>query len=91
MPTWPSSSSPPGATRCETAVGKRLLETLDNQFTLLRGRVNPLQNGPPVAYPVQFRVSGPDYAKIREIAGTWPKSSGQQEHDARAPGLERAE
>ena len=49
-------------------VGKRLLETLDNEFTLLRGRVNPLQNGPPVAYPVQFRVSGPDYTKIREIA-----------------------
>ena len=49
-------------------VAKRLLDTLDSQFTLLRGRVNPLQNGPPVAYPVQFRVSGPDYAKIREIA-----------------------
>ena len=49
-------------------VGQRLLDILDNQFTLLRGRVNPLQNGPPVAYPVQFRVSGPDYAKIREIA-----------------------
>jgi multidrug efflux pump len=49
-------------------VAKRLLDTLDSQFTLLRGRVNPLQNGPPVAYPVQFRVSGPDYAKIRQIA-----------------------
>jgi len=49
-------------------VAKRLLDTLDSQFTLLRGRVNPLQNGPPVAYPVQFRVSGPDYVKIRQIA-----------------------
>jgi multidrug efflux pump len=49
-------------------VGQKLLDILDNEFTLLRGRVNPLQNGPPVAYPVQFRVSGPDYAKIREIA-----------------------
>ncbi|HTS55655.1 MAG TPA: efflux RND transporter permease subunit, partial [Burkholderiales bacterium] len=49
-------------------VAKRLLDILDNQFTLVRGRVSPLQNGPPVAYPVQFRVSGPDYAKIREIA-----------------------
>jgi multidrug efflux pump len=49
-------------------VARRLLDTLDNRFTLLRGRVNPLQNGPPVAYPVQFRVSGPDYAKLREVA-----------------------
>ena len=49
-------------------VAQRLLDTLDNQFTLLRGRVSPLQNGPPVAYPVQFRVSGADYTRIREIA-----------------------
>jgi len=49
-------------------VGRRLLETIDNEFTLVRGRVNPLQNGPPVAYPVQFRVSGPDYIRIRQIA-----------------------
>ena len=30
---------------------------------------NPvLQNGPPVAYPVAFRVSGPDYGELRRIA-----------------------
>jgi multidrug efflux pump len=50
------------------AVARRLSDTLDNQFTLVRGRVNPLQNGPAVPYPVQFRVSGPDYAKLREIS-----------------------
>jgi multidrug efflux pump len=50
------------------AVAQRLSDTIDSRFTLVRGRVNPLQNGPPVAYPVQFRVSGPDYAKLREIA-----------------------
>ena len=49
-------------------VAARLSEVLENQFTLLRGRVSPLQNGPPVAYPVQFRVSGPDYSRIRGIA-----------------------
>ncbi|HTT37301.1 MAG TPA: efflux RND transporter permease subunit [Burkholderiales bacterium] len=49
-------------------VAKRLLDVLDNQFTLVRGRVNPLQNGPPVAYPVQFRVSGPDYTVVRALA-----------------------
>src|SRR5262245_51333032 len=49
-------------------VAGRLSDMLENQFTLLRGRVSPLQNGPPVAYPVQFRVSGPDYTRIRGIA-----------------------
>ncbi len=50
------------------AVAQRLLHKLDNEFTLLRGRVNPLQNGPPVAYPVQFRISGPDFAELRRQA-----------------------
>jgi multidrug efflux pump len=50
------------------AVAQRLLHKLDNEFTLLRGRVQPLQNGPPVAYPVQFRISGPDFAELRRSA-----------------------
>jgi multidrug efflux pump len=50
------------------AVGQRLLNTLDNEFTLVRGRVQPLQNGPPVAYPVQFRISGPDFGELRRFA-----------------------
>jgi multidrug efflux pump len=50
------------------AVASRLSGRLDNEFTLLRGRVNPLQNGPPVAYPVQFRVSGTDFVQLRGIA-----------------------
>jgi multidrug efflux pump len=48
-------------------VATRLMAKLDNEFTLVRGRVNPLQNGPPVAYPVQFRVSGPDFSELRRI------------------------
>ena len=50
------------------AVAERLLHKLDNEFTLLRGRVQPLQNGPPVAYPVQFRISGPDFGELRRFA-----------------------
>jgi multidrug efflux pump len=50
------------------SVADRLLNTLDNEFTLLRGRVQPLQNGPPVAYPVQFRISGPDFGALRGFA-----------------------
>ena len=53
--------------RVRDAVAARLMAKLDNEFTLVRGRVNPLQNGPPVAYPVQFRVSGPDFAEVRRI------------------------
>ena len=50
------------------AVAGRLLDKLDTEFTVLRGRVQPLQNGPPVAYPVQFRVSGPDFSELRRYA-----------------------
>ena len=31
-------------------------------------RVYPLELGPPVGWPVQYRVSGPDLAQVREIA-----------------------
>jgi multidrug efflux pump len=41
---------------------------LENEFTVLRGRVNRLENGPPVGYPVQFRVIGNDIATVRKIA-----------------------
>ena len=38
------------------------------EFPDVRGRVNLLPNGPPVAYPVQFRVKGPDAALVRKYA-----------------------
>ncbi len=38
-------------------------------FPEVRGRVNRLENGPPVGYPVQFRVIGDDPQRVREIAG----------------------
>ena len=38
------------------------------QFSALRGRVLRLENGPPVGYPVQFRVSGEDLAGLRKAA-----------------------
>jgi multidrug efflux pump len=31
-------------------------------------RVYPLELGPPVGWPVQYRVSGPDISEVREIA-----------------------
>jgi multidrug efflux pump subunit AcrB len=42
--------------------------TLVNEFPEVRGRVKLLPNGPPVQYPVQFRIVGPQAAQVREIA-----------------------
>ncbi|CAH2894927.1 MAG: RND efflux system, inner membrane transporter [uncultured Paraburkholderia sp.] len=42
---------------------------LRNHFPAIRTRLSRLENGPPVGYPVQFRVSGDDIATVRAIAG----------------------
>lgn len=49
-------------------VFNNLQKVLQTQFPDVRGRVKLLQLGPPVDYPVQFRVSGPDPQKVMEIA-----------------------
>jgi multidrug efflux pump len=46
----------------------RIQVMLENEFPFVRGRVSRLENGPPVGYPVQFRVTGPDYRKVQQIA-----------------------
>ena len=46
---------------------EKLEKLFDGKFPNVRGRVNRLENGPPVGYPVQFRVYGQDNAKIRAI------------------------
>ncbi|HYN61464.1 MAG TPA: efflux RND transporter permease subunit [Rubrivivax sp.] len=52
------------------AVRGRLLELFakGEQLPDLRGRVTRFEFGPPVGFPVQFRVIGPDAAQVREIA-----------------------
>jgi multidrug efflux pump len=55
-------------TTAREAVIQRLNGLLETEFTLLRGRVNRLENGPPVGYPVQFRVSGNDIPTVRRYA-----------------------
>jgi len=45
-----------------------LITTMDQQFSELRGRVTRLENGPPVGYPVQFRVTGEHIEKARALA-----------------------
>lgn len=57
-------------TSLETREGVRqhIIGLLKSQFPHLRGRVKLLPNGPPVPYPVQFRVMGPDIGGVRKIA-----------------------
>ncbi|MEV4698944.1 efflux RND transporter permease subunit [Pseudomonas brassicacearum] len=45
-----------------------LISTLNEQFPTLRSRVTRLENGPPVGYPVQFRVTGEHIEKVRALA-----------------------
>jgi len=45
-----------------------LIDTVDQQFPDLRARVTRLENGPPVGYPVQFRVTGEHIEKARALA-----------------------
>ncbi len=50
------------------ALRKKLIKLFANDFTELRAVVSRLENGPPIGFPVQFRVSGPDLATVRSIA-----------------------
>lgn len=47
---------------------KQLPALLAHEFPEVRGRVKLLPNGPPVPYPVQFRVVGPDPLVLRDLA-----------------------
>ncbi|MFM8591233.1 MAG: efflux RND transporter permease subunit, partial [Limnohabitans sp.] len=50
------------------ALRVKLPDLLAQEFPEVRGRVKLLPNGPPVPYPVQFRVVGPDPVKLRTRA-----------------------
>ncbi|KRW69375.1 multidrug transporter AcrB [Pseudomonas sp. TTU2014-105ASC] len=45
-----------------------LIERMREDFPNLRGRVTRLENGPPVGYPVQFRVTGEHIDVVRGLA-----------------------
>ncbi|MBB3266261.1 multidrug efflux pump subunit AcrB [Azospirillum sp. OGB3] len=50
------------------AVRARLEKVLNEDFSDLNTRVSPLEMGPPVGWPIQYRVSGPDVGEVRAIA-----------------------
>lgn len=47
---------------------QKIIDVFKKDFPEVRGRVKLLPNGPPVPYPVQFRVTGPEVAGVRAIA-----------------------
>lgn len=50
------------------ALRSDLIALFETDFPSLRASVARLENGPPVGFPVQFRVDGHDLAKTREIS-----------------------
>ena len=46
----------------------KLEQMLAEDFPDVVGRVSPLELGPPVGWPIQYRVSGPDPSVVRSIA-----------------------
>ena len=46
----------------------KLEKVLSEQFPEVVARVSPLELGPPVGWPLQYRVSGPDKDAVRQIA-----------------------
>jgi multidrug efflux pump len=50
--------------RLQTTLEKKLAEELPDAVS----RVSPLELGPPVGWPVQYRISGPDLSEVRAIS-----------------------
>ena len=63
-------------------VQKRIEKFLSEEMPNLVSRVFPLELGPPVGWPVQYRVSGPDLGKVRAISLDLGRVLGQDRHIA---------
>jgi len=50
------------------ALRSKLIDLFEHDFPSLRAAINRLENGPPVGFPVQFRVAGPDLGVLRDKA-----------------------
>ena len=50
------------------ALRGRLIALFDQDFQAVRANITRLENGPPVGFPVQFRVSGEDIPTVRRYA-----------------------
>lgn len=59
-----------------------LIKRMREDFPSLRGRVTRLENGPPVGYPVQFRVTGEHIDVVRGLARQVAAKVGENPHVA---------
>ena len=60
-----------------TGVQTRLEQALERDFDNVLTRVSPLELGPPVGWPVKFRVSGPDAGAVRELSHAFAQVVGK--------------
>jgi multidrug efflux pump len=51
------------------ALQAKLTASFKTDFSGLIARASPLELGPPVGWPLKYRVTGPDQDKVRDIAG----------------------
>ncbi|KAB2722393.1 efflux RND transporter permease subunit [Brucella intermedia] len=47
---------------------EKLVKLLADEFPEVVSRVSPLELGPPVGWPIQYRVLGPELSRVRDIA-----------------------
>jgi multidrug efflux pump subunit AcrB len=58
-------------------VQARLEAALAKDFSEVLSRVSPLEQGPPVGWPLKFRISGPDSEKVRALSHKFADVIGQ--------------
>jgi multidrug efflux pump subunit AcrB len=54
--------------RARERLATALAEILRTQYSTMRTRITRLENGPPVGFPVQFRVTGPEIDTVRSLS-----------------------
>lgn len=50
------------------ALSQQLNDILTKHFSDITTRVSPLEMGPPIGWPIKYRISGGDYAQVRRYA-----------------------
>jgi multidrug efflux pump subunit AcrB len=58
----------PKDTDARATLLRKIEDVFKTDFPEVRGRVKLMSSGPPVPYPVQFQVAGPDIAVVRGVA-----------------------
>ena len=53
-----------------------LVTSLAADFDTILTRVSPLELGPPVGWPLKFRVSGPEPTRVRELSQSFAQVLG---------------